>query len=377
MTASKQAEKRAIDDRIFHVEGWVSFCADLVFNNQDLWIKLGNLESKFLEYNLKKTRIKKPIYVSGLARSGSTLLLEILDNCPGVTSHQYKDFPFIYTPFWWNWLLAWMQSKNTKPIERAHRDGVLITPDSPEAMEEIVWMTFFKNLHNPKVSNILDRRTSRLKFEHFYTNHIRKLLLARRGDRYLAKGNYNITRLEYILKIFPDARFIIPIRHPVSHIASLMKQHRLFCRGQQENPQALKHLQRVGHFEFGLDLRPINLGDTQKVEEIAMLWKSQNDVCAWSRYWNQIYDYIAQQLKANSHLREAVTIVRFEDLCQSPEKTIRAIMEHCSLENSEQIIQKFSHKIKSPSYYQADFLPDELKIIEQETQSAASQFGYS
>jgi hypothetical protein len=65
-------------------------------------------------------------------------------------------------------------------------------------------------VHNPATSNILDQSTNNLKFESFYNNHIRKLLLVRNGDRYLAKGNYNITRLEYILKLFPDVRFVIP-----------------------------------------------------------------------------------------------------------------------------------------------------------------------
>src|SRR3546814_6853228 len=66
---------------------------------------------------------------------------------------------------------------------------------------------------------------------------------------------------DLLLKLFPDARFVLPLRDPAAHIASLVKQHRLFCQGERRHPAALDHMQRIGHFEFGLDRRPINVGD--------------------------------------------------------------------------------------------------------------------
>src|SRR3546814_12886608 len=85
-------------------------------------------------------------------------------------------------------------------------------------------------------------------------------LWVRRRPRYLSKANYNVTRMEYLLKLFPDARFVLPLRDPAAHIASLMKQQRLFCEGERRHPAALEHMRRIGHFEFGIDRRPINVG---------------------------------------------------------------------------------------------------------------------
>ena len=70
-----------------------------------------------------------------------------------------------------------------------------------------------------------------------------------------------LTRFAYLLRMFPDARFVVPVRDPRWHIASLMKQHRLFLDGQRDNPAAQRHLRRVGHFEFGTERRPIGIGD--------------------------------------------------------------------------------------------------------------------
>ena len=368
--------KKNAKNQIFQVQNWVDLLGGFIDRTKDFWVRVGNLESKFLKEAIRPVRIEKPIYVSGLARAGTTILLEILSRHQGVVSHQYKDYPPIYTPFWWNWLLARMLTQKVKPTERAHRDGILVTPDSPEAMEEILWMTFFPNVHNPAINSVLDQNTNNLKFERFYQNHIRKLLLVRNGDRYLAKGNYNITRLEYILKLFPDARFVIPVRQPVSHIASLIKQHRLFCQGERESPRALKHLQRIGHFEFGLDIRPINIGDDPKTKEMMTWWENQQEVQAWSSYWNQIHDYIADRLTANPSLRKASMVVRFEEMCESPEETLHALMAHCDLKEGQGVVREFAGKIKSPTYYQPNFSKKNINTIKQMTHQTAQRFGF-
>src|SRR5690606_8458888 len=123
------------------------------------------------------------------------------------------------------------------------------------------------------------------------------------------------TRLEYLLHLFPAARLIVPVRDPVWHIASLMKQHRLFCAGQNEEPRARRHLARVGHFEFGLDRRPISAGDPRGALHIAALWRDGHEVEGWARYWAHIYRFVADRLEANQQLRDAVLVVRCEDVC--------------------------------------------------------------
>jgi len=266
--------------------------------------------------------------------------------------------------------------KEAKPVERAHRDRIFITPDSPEAMEEIIWMSFFQDVHDFEKCNVLDRNMCNPDFESFYNDHIRKLLLVRNCTRYLAKGNYNITRLEYILKLYPDARFIIPIRDPVNQIASLMKQHDLFCKGEKQDPRALAYMQRIGHFEFGLDFRPINTGDTQQIPKIIAMLSNHQEIRAWACYWNQIYSYIADRLEENPSLKKATMIVRYEDFCESPRATLEAIQSHCSLDNDHAVISEFTGKIKPPVYYKINFTEEELRIIKEETQETAKQFLY-
>ena len=362
----------------FHVDRWVDALGGFIARRRGLWIGLGNLETRLLADELAETPITQPIYVSGLARSGTTKLLEVLAGHPDVVTHRYKDYPPIFTPYWWNRLLERTPQRTEAAVERTHKDGILVTPDSPEALEEVLWMAFFPDLHDPTASNVLDEGTANPAFEAFYRDHIRKLLRVRGRQRYLAKGNYNITRLEYLLRLFPDARFVIPVRAPVWHVASLMKQHALFCEGEGRSPKALRHLQRVGHYEFGLDRRPINAGgDGGGVAAILDLWARGAEVEGWARYWSHVHGFIADRLDANLRLRDAALVVRYEDLCRSPRDVLRAVLEHCRLPGADDLVERAAAGVRFPSYYAPGFTPDELDLIDRHTRATAARFGYA
>ncbi len=360
----------------FKVPRGMDLLGTLICKWPGLWVRLGNLESDWLADEIADTPIERPVYVCGLARSGSTILLELLASIDGVASHRYRDFPPVYTPYAWNWLLDRLPHKQLEPVERTHLDGVLVTPESPEAFEEVLWMTFFPRAHDPTVSNVLDERSENPDFERFYGAHLRKLLLARVAKRYLAKGNYNVTRLRYIQKLFPDARFVLPVRRPAGHIASLVRQHRLFRDGESRNRRILEHLRRVGHFEFGLDRRPINTGSDRATREIAALWENGEEIRGWARSWSRIYGYLADARDANPKLAEASLVVRFEDLCARPEEIISSLLDHCALAPGAAAITALSGRIKAPAYYKANFSDAELEIIEAETPEVAARFGY-
>jgi hypothetical protein len=353
------------DASIFEVSGNMAFFSWLVCEHPRFWQKIGRLESSIVADKLDTIKIEKPVYVSGLARSGSTILLEILAQAPGVVSQRYKDFPPVFTPYAWNTMLRYMGTSEAAPSERAHKDGILVTLDSPEAMEEPIWSSFFPDAHNPGVSNVIRPDADDAGFGSFYTAHIKKLLAVRGGQRYLAKANYQVTRLEYLLKLFPDARFVLPVREPTAHIASLIKQHDLFTRGQSANERAREHLQRVGHHEFGLDRVPINPGDSSSTAEIIELWSRGEELAGWIRYWNMIYGYLIDRVEANEQLAAAVKFVVFEDMCANPQAVLGDLVDHCELNTDSNFVAAAASRIKAPTYYQSKFSDQELAAIVQ------------
>lgn len=335
------------------------------------WIRLGDLETRSLRGQLESIDIDRPVYVTGIARAGTTILLELLARHERVATHQYRDFPGQFVPVWWN------RNESRQiggPQERAHGDRLMVTEESPEAMEETLWAAFFPSLHDPYRNNVLDGDVENARFENFYQDHLRKLLLTRGKTRYVAKGNYNLTRLAYLHKILPDARFVVVVRNPRDHVASLIKQHRLFCAGETAYPRALAHMQRVGHFEFGLDRRPINVGDGV-AEEVVELWQRGDEVRGTSRYWASLYGWIAHQLEQQPGLAEAVKILRYEDLCADPEATVCDLLDHCRLPPST-AVQQFTAQIAAPEYYCPDFSESDEGVIVEETSQVAAHFGY-
>jgi hypothetical protein len=360
----------------FQVARWIDAVGGFVNRRPRLWIALGNLETRLMADEIGATAVDRPIFISGLARAGSTILLEILARHPDVVSHRYQDYPLVFTPYWWNRLLERMPKREVPPAERTHRDGIAVGPTSPEAFEEVLWMAFFPHLHQAPQSEVLGDETSHPDFEAFYREHIRKLVRVRRGRRYLSKGNYNVTRLEYLQKLFPDARFVIPVRDPVWHIASLMKQHALFCKGCDRHPEAVRHLQRVGHFEFGLDRRPINAGDPARLSRVMDAWQRGDEVEGWSLYWAQIYGYLADRLDANPALKDAALVVRFEDMCRAPHEILRRALAHCRLDAPSSWLEDQAEVIRFPSYYRPRFTEGDLVTIERHTADVARRFGY-
>jgi hypothetical protein len=361
----------------FRVARWVDALGGFISRRPRLWIALGNLESRLIADDIDAVSVVQPVYISGVARAGSTILLESLARHPDLASHRYRDYPPVFTPYWWNRFLERVPQREAAPAERTHRDGIAITPDSPEAFEEVIWMAFFPDLHDPAQSAVLSGEARHPEFEAFYRDHIRKLVRVRGGRRYLSKDNYNVSRLEYLLELFPDARFVIPVRDPVWHIASLMKQHALFCRGEERHPEALRHMQRVGHFEFGLDRRPINVGDAALLARITDAWARGDEVEGWSRYWGYIYGHVADRLAANAALREASLVVRFEELCRSSHEVLKRTLAHCRLDAPPAWLEQRSAAIHFPSYYKPGFAPAELETIERHTADTAARFGYS
>jgi len=350
------------------------FLGKQIFSNRKLWLSIGDLESKLIKSKFDDKLLFQPIYITGLARSGTTLMLENLAKVSGCTSHTYRDFPMLYTPFVWNKLLTICDkiTMKNKALERSHQDGVNVTPESPEALEEIIWESFFNDLHNVAEINILTKGTFNQAFNEFYKGHIQKLLIARSAQRYLAKANYNITRLDYLLDLNPSSKFIIMVRDPVMHVKSILRQDKIFSKSHSQHPKTLKFMEMSGHYEFGLNKKLINV-DVDELKLIKQKFNDKDDVYAWSLYWNMIYKYVISTV--DNFPASNVMLCRYEDLCDNPSATIDKICNFADLSPTEIQVQEIIQNIR-PLTNQHDFDDRELGVISSVTQQTAEYFGY-
>ena len=254
--------------------------------------------------------IVQPVYVTGLARAGTTILLETLYKTGVFSSLTYRDMPFITAPCLWS-RLSGNHRRFSELKERAHGDRLFVNYDSPEAFEEVFWKTFSKKqyIHDSYLEPWGKPDDDLIKK---YRKYIGNIIAKENGngmDRYLAKNNNNLLRIDTIREAFPDAVIIVPFRNPSDHINSLQIQHKRFLAMQQEDPFVLKYMNWLGHFEFGNNIKPFKFSETDVPASEEFYFKPEY----WYSYWQSVYDYL---IKAHS---SKVIFFDYNYFCQHPQ----------------------------------------------------------
>jgi hypothetical protein len=344
-----------------------------------LFVGLGNLESKMLERKIATQRVDRPLYICGLPRAGTTITLQMLSEHPEVVTHKYADFLMPYMPYVWNKVFPRVPVNAMKePVQRIHRDRIEVTRDSAEMGEEILWEHFFPFIHDEQKYSVLDYDTANSRFESFYDDHLRKLALVRGRSRYVSKAIMCVLRMQYLLKMFPDARFLLYVRNPFDHVASMIKQDRIWAEIERSDPRQIEIIELTGHHEFGPNQVMANVGDADLLHDI----RRQFDAGDWgrsrARYWAYVYGFIIRQISEDPKLRDAICIVRYEDLCSNSAETIDRILAHAGLPSAPfaEAREKYIKKLSFPDYYKPAFSGDELKDITATTAPVGEFFGY-
>ncbi|WP_083965520.1 sulfotransferase [Dokdonella koreensis] len=338
--------------RVHHVPFSQRRLADWIARGARGMQRLADVETRLLREAIADVDTSRPVWICGMARAGSTVLLEFLADAPVFATHRYSDYPWLWTPYWWNHLYERLPLARQPLRERAHRDRLVVGPRSPEAFEEVFWMHFFPGRHDPAVDQVLDAGTRNPAFERFLDEHMRKLVAVRHARRYLAKANEHLPRLEYLARLYPQARFVVPVRDPVAQIASLVAQDRLFGRLDAEDPDVGRHLARAGHFEFGPQKQALNLGDPQAAGVIADCFAGGRVAEGFARQWAAQYGHALDRLDCNASLREACLWIGYERLCEQPAAGLRRIGRHVGLAAADldPLVERHAPRLSPPDY---------------------------
>ena len=335
---------------------------------------LGEAEYDALAGRLQQLPIEAPVFVTGLARSGTTMVLTLLSQADGVATHRYRDFPFLCVPLAWNWLQDRLGGGGEQAVERPHRDRIRITKESAEAFEEPIWQQFFPWVHDPARCHVMGGATSHAEFEAFFAGHLRKILWLRGGRRYLSKGNYNLARIEYLARLFPSARFVVPVRAPLAHVRSLAEQHALFCRYAKDDARVPRYLAAAGHYEFGPQRRPVNF-DPTRIGEIEAAWREGDDARGYARQWAQAYAHV-DRLRSDPEIAGRILVLRFEDFCAQPGASLRRLLDFCGLTDAAGRVAAAAGTVSAPEN-RKPVEPHLAQSVWSEVAAVAGRFGYA
>ena len=306
---------------------------NLAFGTSKIQLTMAKQESEKHQAALKPLRVERPVFITGLPRSGTTILLDVLSKSGQFSYHRYQDMPFVLTPLVWDKFSKWFVKTadgQGELKERAHQDGIKINQQSPEAFEEMLWKAHWPQAYNDSAIEPWSE-TANLEFDQFFTEHIKKLLLRDNRPRYISKNNLNITRVPYLKRLFPDSLVLVPFREPLQHALSLLKQHRNFGAMHQNNHFSRAYMAGVGHFDFGANLKPVNFNGWARRCSF-----SPDTVDFWLAYWIETYQYLLDVV-AGGHSGghggvEGVLFVGFEALCKEPESSFNVLAGQLAIE---------------------------------------------
>ena len=249
------------------------------------------------------------LFVSGLARSGTTALLRRFHATEAFRSLTYRDMPFVLAPNLWR-ILSRSQTRGLSQSERAHGDGIFVDADSPESFEEVFWRIFDGSSYITK-THLKPHQPSDAILRK-YRCYVSAVLAAHDPPltRYLCKNNNNVLRLASLRRAFPNALILIPFRDPVDHANSLLRQHRHFSRLQDEDGFVLQYMTWLGHHEFGRDHRPFRFDENGPLVASPDVMDTLDP---WLANWLETYGWLETTAP-----KDAV-FVCYEDFCVRPE----------------------------------------------------------
>lgn len=294
---------------------------------------LSDVESDLFADELREVRTEAPVFITGLPRAGTTLLLEMLYATGDFFTFTYRQMPFVMAPLLWDRVSAPFQ-KAAVAAERAHGDGMEVSFDSPEAFEEVVWLNYLRSSYIGENSiRPLPSDAITLEFRHAFDQLLGKLqrLDARKrpdhhGRRYLSKNNMNIARLAALPALFADATILLCVRDPLTHASSLKAQHERFSALHHEDRFAKRYMAWIGHYDFGANFKPIDFAGATEPSSAA------RDPAFWLGYWVAAYRHVLQFLNDNTR------IVAFEALVEPGSGTLDHLAHAIGIRSRELLL---------------------------------------
>ena len=254
----------------------------------------------------KKKRIKSLI-ITGLPRSGTTILLNELYKTKKFSSLTFQDLPFILSPNIYNFLKKnlkiillinfwekFIKKNKKKKYKRIHNDGIFVGDEMPEAFDEVFWRVFqnrkYINKNNISMHSIGEYEMSE------YQKYVNIITHRENKNLYITKNNNNILRLNNF-KNLKHTFLIVTFRDPFFQSYSLIKTHKILCKKQKKNTFILKYMNYLVHHEFGLNLKTLKFKKKFSTE-----YKNTN-INFWLSYWIYVYENILKNYKESNNIQ--------------------------------------------------------------------------
>ena len=288
---------------------------NLITKNKLLGKFLFEFEKILFLKKTKECKNNKHIFVSGLPRSGSSIFTIFLHNTGKFGSLTYADSPFLLAP---NFFSKFKKKNEIKNFQRIHGDGIKISLNSPEALDNLFFLTYKSEFH----LNIVD--------------YINLILFKTSQKRYLSKNNNILNEFELLFDLFPNMILVVPFRNPIQQSLSLLRQHQNIKSKQIKNKFILDYMNSIGHNEFGLGYKfrnpPNKFSDPENINH-------------WIEQWYFYYKSTIDKFKNKKN----VYFLNYELICEDANyfKKFCKVLEIDLINSENKFSNKNSHKTEN------------------------------
>jgi hypothetical protein len=299
----------------------------------------------------KKIEIKKPIFIFGHPRSGTTLLHRVLTEAQDYVTFQYWEmkFPALITRKIANWITA-LLVKLKKDIVFPNTTGHETRLNSVEE-EDLLFFLLLDTLFLIFLSPVKFNRKNKVLEEvmHDFQEHREQSVLFlkecfkrqayyKNKDRVVAKMNTSILRIQTLYKIFPDAKFIYLLRNPLEAIPS---SHSLIHKLQEYDTK--QNMDATWYERRGFKRQDI----AEKLYNINLLF----------------YTHFYESVEQGKIPKSQISVVKYTDLCNDFENTIEKVRIFAELDFSEETKRKIKEQAAKQKNYKRQHEVESLEKL--------------
>ena len=265
--------------------------------------------------------IKKPIFILGNFRSGTTFLEQLITKYFDLGHFTYLSQVFPIAPIFPNKLIRYFP-KLSRPMFFPHKPNTKMQYNWPFECEAI-WQYCRKGMNAETNSHILDANFSDPKFENILMKSINSHLLQQKKTRFINKNPLCTLRIGYLKKIFPDSLFIYIVRNPFSVLQSQIDMQNIVGR----TFSGMTHFKRVFSDQF---YPPRTFFKTSAYTEIQEAYRHEKKLGIAKSIVD--FDQEFDRQVAYAGLSNSVLKIKYEDLIKDVQESLSEICLFLDLE---------------------------------------------
>jgi hypothetical protein len=260
----------------------------------------------------------KFLLVTGLARAGTTSMLERLVASGAFHSLNYANMPLVLAPGTWRRI---HNPTSSLKKERSHGDGILVGNDSAEALEEVFFQAVTAKSYVQDEAVVAHQMDAECHETYLDYQGLALATAPRSGAMYVAKNNNALLRYPSLREHNREFHAVVMFREPLTHAASLRAMHRKYCAMQQDDPFVKTYMDWLVHHEFGLGQKPF------KFDERTVLPQGDRDTLDhWLDLWINHYE------AALAMDRHRLHFIGYERYCAQPAEVLTGLAQEVGTE---------------------------------------------